>query len=303
MGFGLEVGPIKSKKKNSKYFVLEQATTGGSATLTIYGNITSWPWLESDVSAYNLSQQLADLDADHIDVRINSYGGEVSEGLAIYNALSQNKASVTTYCDGFACSMASVIFMAGDERVMADNGLLMIHRASMGVRGNPEQLRKAADDLAVIDEQSNKAYLKSGIDKDELAGLLDKETWLTAEAALDYGFATSIYDDAGADDWAAVASARGFVMDRVLHKGDGKSIRMELDLDDTKMRKKMDAIEQDDCFARASDVAAGFDRVLAAIAAMRTGEAPGDGVEGLEESEKSIIERFAKTGGQKGGIK
>ena len=102
-----------------RYYSLE--TEGEKADLYIYGDITSWPWLQSDVSAYLLSKKLEELkDVSEIDVYINSYGGEVAEGLAIYNALKRHKAKVVTHCDGFACSISSVIFMAGDERVMSN---------------------------------------------------------------------------------------------------------------------------------------------------------------------------------------
>lgn len=77
-----------------KYYQL--TVTGKEAALNIYGDITSWPWLESDVSAYNIKQEIDSLDVDTISVYINSYGGEVAEALAIYSALRRNKASVTT---------------------------------------------------------------------------------------------------------------------------------------------------------------------------------------------------------------
>lgn len=164
------------------------------AEITIFGDITSWPWLESDVSAYRLSNQLSVLDdVDEIHVRINSYGGEVAEGLAIYNALRNHKAKVKTYCDGFACSIASVIFMAGDERIMQESSMLMIHNAWTYADGNAAQLRKAADDLEKITQASIAAYkANSNLSEEEIAALLDAETWLLPQEALDYGFATTI---------------------------------------------------------------------------------------------------------------
>ena len=77
-----------------KYYAME--TEENSAEIMIYGDITSWPWLESDVSSYNLSKQIKDLDVDTIHVHISSYGGEVAEGLAIYNALRQHTAKIKT---------------------------------------------------------------------------------------------------------------------------------------------------------------------------------------------------------------
>lgn len=177
---------------NKKYYNLE--TEGTKAALYIYGDITSWPWMESDVSSCNLSKQLEQLgDVDEIDVYINSYGGEVAEGLAIYNALKRHKAKVTTYCDGFACSIASVIFMAGDVRVMSTASLLMIHNAWTYASGNANELRKQADDLDTITQASINAYMeKVNISEEELKGLLDEETWLSPQEALEKGLATMI---------------------------------------------------------------------------------------------------------------
>ena len=121
-----------------RYYSLYQDKEKNVADIYIYGDITSWPWTESDVSSYILSKQLSELDdsVKDINVYISSYGGEVAEGLAIYNALKRHSAKVTTYADGFACSIASVIFAAGDERVMSDTSLLMIHNAWGVVLGN-----------------------------------------------------------------------------------------------------------------------------------------------------------------------
>ena len=167
---------------------------GQTATINIYGDITSWPWFEGDVSAVNLSKQLEALgDVDQIDVYVNSYGGEVAEGLAIYNALRRHKAKVRTVCDGFACSIASVIWMAGDERVMNESSLLMIHNAWTYAAGNAEELRKQAEDLEKITQASVEAYkAHSSLSEEEIKALMDAETWILPEEALEYGFATTI---------------------------------------------------------------------------------------------------------------
>lgn len=174
-----------------KYYAME--TEENSAEIMIYGDITSWPWLESDVSSYNLSKQIKDLDVDTIHVHISSYGGEVAEGLAIYNALRQHKAKIKTYCDGFACSIASIIFMAGDEREMSNSSLLMIHNPWTYTEGNAQELRKKADDLDKMSQAAVNAYMEYvNITEEEVRALLDAETWLLPEEALDKGFATSV---------------------------------------------------------------------------------------------------------------
>lgn len=179
----------------NKYYSLVKNKKKREAELTIFGDITSYAWEElGQVSSYNLSRQLQQLtDVDIINVHINSYGGEVAEGLAIYNSLKQHKAKVKTYCDGFACSIASVIFMAGDERIMSNASLLMIHNAWSFVQGNAEQLRKQADDLDIITQASVNAYMNHvSISENELKELLDNETWLDCNEALKKGFATKI---------------------------------------------------------------------------------------------------------------
>ena len=132
------------------------------AELYIFGDITSWPWFEGDVSSYTLARELQELkDVDEIRVYINSYGGEVAEATAIYNQLRDHTAKVVTVCNGFACSAASVIFMAGDERMMNRASRLMIHNAMMGARGNAAQLRKAAEDKGY--EVTNYSLMYSGV--------------------------------------------------------------------------------------------------------------------------------------------
>lgn len=171
------------------------AVQGKQADLIIYGDITSWPWMESDVSSYTLSRQLIELgdDVETINVNINSYGGEVEEGIAIYNALKRHPAQIVTRCDGMAASISSVIFMAGDERVVYETSMLMIHNASMSAWGTGSQLRKAADDVDKITTQSKAAYMADiNISEDELCALMDSESLLSPSEALEMGFATRI---------------------------------------------------------------------------------------------------------------
>lgn len=166
-----------------------------NAELFIYGDIASdgYKWSDSDVSASDIVNKLQGVNAKSIDVYINSYGGEVAQGLAIYNALKRHKAKVTTYVDGFACSIASVIAMAGDVRKMYDNSLLMIHHAWTIAQGNAADLEKAAEDLKTISEASKKAYMEVvNITEAELDAMLDGETWITADKAVEMGFATEI---------------------------------------------------------------------------------------------------------------
>lgn len=209
---------------SERYYQMD--VKGKQASIVIYGDITSWPWTESDVSSYNLSKQLAQLgDVDEIEVRINSYGGEVAEGIAIYNALKNHSASVRTVCDGFACSIASVIFMAGDERVMNEASLLMIHNAWMSTSGNSEELRKDADDLDTITDVSKGIYLAStDLSEDELAEWMDAETFIDSETALARGFATEVIPIEGDK---ASQSARMLVADRLLERSVPLAVQLD----------------------------------------------------------------------------
>lgn len=168
-----------------------------SATLYIYGDITSYKWYEEDVCSYDLAKELTALEGKNLTVRINSYGGEVAQGLAIYNLLKSYAGEVTTICDGFACSAASVVFMAGAKRIMPRSSLLMIHNAWTRAIGDADDLRKAADDIEKITQPSVEIYTSvSNLDADEIKAMMDAETWIDADEALDFGFATEISEEA-----------------------------------------------------------------------------------------------------------
>lgn len=149
---------------------------------------------------------------DDLVIRINSPGGYVMEGLAIFNALAGAKAAgrkVTCYIDGLAASMASVIAMAGDEIIMADNALMMIHNPWDVAMGDARELRAAADKLDVIRDQLVRIYSgQTGLSADDLVPMLDAETWFTSEQALEQKFVTSV---SGASSAAACdVTAFGF---------------------------------------------------------------------------------------------
>ncbi|MDQ2801390.1 MAG: Clp protease ClpP, partial [Pseudomonadota bacterium] len=160
--------------------------------ILIYGIVgDSWDGLDAATLVPMISE-----GTDDLDVRINSPGGYVIEGLAIYNALiraAANGRKVTCHIDGLAASMASVIAMAGVEVIMADNALMMIHNPWDCACGDAAELRRAADQLDRLRDQTVGIYAKrTGIGADELVAMLDAETWLTAEEALAQNFVTSI---------------------------------------------------------------------------------------------------------------
>jgi ATP-dependent Clp protease protease subunit len=160
--------------------------------ISIYGDIASWRWFENDVSSHSFKSELDAVETPEIEVHINSYGGEVAEGLAIYNMLKSSDKEVTTINDGFACSIASVIFMAGKNRVMNTGSLLMWHNPWVHTAGNANELEKAAADLRKMAESSVEIYSQSSkLTSEEIKELMDKETWITADEAIEWGVATS----------------------------------------------------------------------------------------------------------------
>jgi ATP-dependent protease ClpP protease subunit len=160
--------------------------------ILIYG-IVGDTWDELD--AKTLVPMISEGDDDLV-VRINSPGGFVMEGLAIYNALIREKQKgrrVETHIDGLAASMASVVAMAGDTIVMANNALLMVHNPWDCACGDAAELRRAAEKLDQIRDQLVGIYTaRTGLTDEEVVSMLDDETWFTAQEALDRGFVTEL---------------------------------------------------------------------------------------------------------------
>lgn len=178
-------------KDRKQYFSMNTGESG--SVIYIYGDITSWEWDESDVSSYTLSKAIDGITSPELHVYINSYGGEVAEGLAIYNALKRSPARVVTHADGFVCSAAMLPYLAGEERVMSAASLLMVHNAWTSAQGNAEELRKTADDLDAITQATINAYMTVfRQDESALKALMDAESWILPGDALELGLATAI---------------------------------------------------------------------------------------------------------------
>lgn len=179
-----------------KYLTVKQEAKNSSAEMYIDGAIVTDEWEDSDTSAAGFRDALKSLgDVKNINLHINSPGGSVFEGIAIYNMLKQHSAQVNVYVDGLAASIASVIAMSGDAIFMPSNAMMMIHNPWTMAVGNASELRKQADDLDRITESSVQTYLaKAGdkLDKGTLKQLMADETWLTAQEAVDYGLADEV---------------------------------------------------------------------------------------------------------------
>lgn len=183
-----------------------------AAEVYIYGNIGD-RWDENGVVAADLVRELTALDADTIVLRINSYGGSVTDGIAIYNALKRHPATVDVHVDGVALSMAGYIAMAGDTLTMAKNAQLMVHAPWGYAVGNAAELRVQAEVLDRYAKAMASAYAdKSGKSiADALALLTDgKDHWFSAEEAVTEGFA----DVVGEPSDAQASLANSFDLSR-----------------------------------------------------------------------------------------
>lgn len=167
--------------------------TETSGDLYIYGEIvdnTDWKWDEYDVMPDDVKNALEKVDGlETLNIYINSPGGSVFAGLAIYNMLRRNKAKKIVHIDGIAASMASVIALVGDEVYMPSNAFMMIHKPLTIAIGNSTDFRKIADDLDAIESGLMESYsenLRDGIDIEAIKKMVDDETWLTADEATKY---------------------------------------------------------------------------------------------------------------------
>lgn len=228
-----------------KYYSME--TNGRTADVYIFGDIVDaanigfdeWAGVDfGDVSGLSIANEIKNLDVDTINVHINSCGGYTSEGLAIYNTLKNHPAKVVTYCDGFACSAASVVFMAGDERIMGAASALMIHNAWTQTEGNAAQMRQQADVLEKISQAAGNAYAeKVSISREELDALLDGDnhegTWILPGEAVQMGFATSVSSEQESN--IANQSAMSMILKKVTAKPQTHEPTMQVTLDPEKL--------------------------------------------------------------------
>jgi ATP-dependent protease ClpP protease subunit len=162
-------------------------------TLSIYGTIGG------AVTAESVRTELARIGPGPLTVKINSQGGSVSEGVAIYEALRQHPGAVTVDIDGWALSIASVIAMAGKTIRMAPTALLMLHNPWVSATGNAAELRKTADTLDLVGTTLLKAYARCGQSEAKLLTWLEAETWFDAEQAMEAGLADEVIGEPAAE--------------------------------------------------------------------------------------------------------
>jgi ATP-dependent Clp endopeptidase proteolytic subunit ClpP len=169
-----------------------EAKDDTTATVRIYEPIGGW----FGTGAAEFAEEVAALDVDTIDLRLNSPGGSVFDGVAIYNTLVAHRARVDVTVDGVAASIASVIAMAGDSVTMGRGSRMMIHNPSAGVIGQAKDFREFADLLDEIGRDIAGFYAhRAGGEVDQWLASMDAETWYSAREAADAGLADSVLGD------------------------------------------------------------------------------------------------------------
>lgn len=198
---------LRAGAKNTWSDWLDVRAEGGKATLRIHDVIGDY-WAET--TSGDIAAKIDAIDADEITVSINSPGGNIFDGIAIYNALRSHRARIVTRVDGIAASIASVIAQAGDERQMMGGSQMMIHNAWGVAIGDAPEMRKMAD---VLDHQNlviAEVYARhSGQDAADLLDLMAEETWYTASGTVEAGLADVVIDASPTTSAAGAAAEDG----------------------------------------------------------------------------------------------
>jgi ATP-dependent Clp protease protease subunit len=189
-----KVVPLKKPAGASGYRVINRGND--RAEIYLYGIIGA-DWFGEGVTAKKFADDLKALGSvKTIDLRINSEGGSVFDGKAMYSLLVEHKAKVISHIDGLAASAASFIAMAGDEIEIAEGGFVMIHNAWMFAMGDAKELRRTADLLDTVNGTILDVYVaRTKGDKGAIAKMMDEETWMTAAESVKHGFADKMVEN------------------------------------------------------------------------------------------------------------
>lgn len=187
-----------------------RAADAGTGVIEMYDMIGEDWWTGGGVTLKKVEAQLKALRGQPVEVRINSGGGDMFEGFAIYNVLREHDAEVTVKVIGLAASAASIIAMAGDRVEIGAVSFLMIHNCAVGVIGNQYDLRDVADWMAEFDVAMGAVLAqRSGQPPEQVADWLRAETWMSGQTAIDRGFADALLpSDQLVEDSPAAANAR-----------------------------------------------------------------------------------------------
>lgn len=227
--FRCELSPRALEKWNP---AIKAAVETAGETITIYGLIGEG-WYDEGVTVKRIDAALRAIGDKPVTVYINSPGGDMFEGIAIYNRLREHSQSVTTKVLGLAASAASVIYLAGEQRQVASSAFLMIHNCWTYTVGNRHVLRDIADDMEEFDSAMAELYAEtSGQEIEDMAALMDDETFIRGKRAVELGLATGLLTQdevTESDDEASKQTSSLKAMDVALAKaGMSRSDRREL---------------------------------------------------------------------------
>ncbi|EGT4137959.1 Clp protease ClpP [Clostridium perfringens] len=215
------------------------------ADLFFYGDICSstWGcWEDEDKCPQDVADFLKDLDNNkEINIYINSGGGSVFAGLAIYNQLKRHPANKTVYVDGLAASISSVIALAGDKVIIPKNAQFMIHKPWSWAIGNANDLRKTADSLDSCEQSILNVYeenLKDGVDIETIKQFVNDETWFTGEEAAKY-FNIDVQEESELVACASEYFEKYKNIPRNLFKNDNKKIKNDLEKKELQTRLRI----------------------------------------------------------------
>nr|DAZ15576.1 MAG TPA: Putative ATP dependent Clp protease [Caudoviricetes sp.] len=190
---------------NWKNRMVQDSGTEGETTervLELNGTIAEESWFDDDVTPQLFKEEL-NAGNGNITVWINSPGGDCVAAAQIYNMLTNYSGKVTVKIDGIAASAASVIAMAGDAVLVSPVSMMMIHNPATIAWGDSAEMQKAVAMLDEVKESIINAYeIKTGLDRKKLSKLMDAETWMDANSAVEYGFADGIMQRNTAEDMA-----------------------------------------------------------------------------------------------------
>lgn len=188
-GLRSELSPRALEKWNP---AIQAAVESTSDTITIYGVIGE-DWYGEGVTLKRIDAALRAIGERDVTVYINSPGGDMFEGIAIYNRLREHSHKVSTKVLGMAASAASVIYLAGEERQVASSAFLMIHNCWTILAGNRHYLRDVADDMQEFDAAMADLYAEtSGQTVESMAEMMDDETFIRGKRAVELGLATGL---------------------------------------------------------------------------------------------------------------
>lgn len=193
---------VQQTAANSWYRITNEA--GAPTRVDIYDEIGGGGWFSTGVTAVDFVAELAGIVGD-LEVHINSPGGDVFDGLAIYNSLAQRPGNVTTVVDGLAASAASFIAQAGKQRVVSPGSMMMIHDAAGVAFGNGSDMREMADLLDKVSDNLASIYASHSGIAEGWRDAMQKESWYTADEAVAAGLADRLAERPASDALAAAA--------------------------------------------------------------------------------------------------